>query len=84
MEQVESITKLTKGRPKGKPSNKINYKLYFYNLMNNEYNYLGQYTTFIQMAEYFKNKNLDITNQVLQNIYNNKTTFHNLIRIEHI
>ena len=32
MEQVESINKLTKGRPKGKPTNKMNYKLYFYNL----------------------------------------------------
>jgi hypothetical protein len=84
MEQVANISRLTKGRPRGQPTNKMNYKLYFYDPMKTEYNYLGEYTTFIQMAEYFKNKNLDITNQVLQNIYNNKTTFHNLIKIEHI
>lgn len=52
--------------------------------MKNEYSHLGEYITSTQMAEYFKNKNLDITNQVLQNVYNSKTTFHNLIRIEHI
>ena len=86
MEEVEITinNKQTKGRPKGKPTNKINYKLYFYNPTKNEYSYLGEYSTFIQMAEYFKNKNLDITNQVLQNIYNNKTTFHNLIKVENI
>ena len=81
---MEKVKKLAKGRPKGQPTTKMNYKLYFYNPLTNEYNYLGDYTTFIQMAEYFKKRNLDITNQVLQNIYNNKTTFHNLIRVEHI
>ncbi len=81
---MEKVEKLSKGRPKGQPTTKMNYKLYFYNQLTNEYNYLGDYTTFIQMAEYFKKRNVDITNQVLQNIYNNKTTFHNLIRIEHI
>ncbi len=81
---MEKVEKLAKGRPKGQPTTKMNYKLYFYNPLTNEYNYLGDYATFNQMAEYFKKRNLDITNQVLQNIYNNKTTFHNLIRIEHI
>jgi hypothetical protein len=81
---MESNKKQSKGRPKGKPTNKMNYKLYYYNPISNEYNYIGEFSTFIQMAKYFNNKNMNITNQILQNIYNNKTAFHNLIKITHI
>jgi hypothetical protein len=82
---MESNKKQSKGRPKGKPTTKMNYKLYYYNPISNEYNYIGEFSTFLQMEEqYFNNKNMNITNQILQNICNNKTTFHNLIKITHI
>ena len=55
---MEKVEKLAKGRPKGQLTTKMNYKLYFYNPLTNEYNYLGDYTTFIQMAEYFKKPKL--------------------------
>ena len=47
MEQAVNISRLTKERPRGQPTNKMNYKLYFYDPMKTEYNYLGEYTTLL-------------------------------------
>ena len=60
-----------------------NYKLLYWEPINNKYIELGEFITFDDMETYFNNLNKDITAQILKNIYNFKTK-HSFIKIEHI
>ena len=70
-------------KPRGKQQ-KNNYKLSFLNILNNNYDELGEFKTFDEMALYFKDRQIDISEQVFKNVYNKKTNLYNFIKVIHI
>jgi hypothetical protein len=63
---------------------KQNYKLSFFNVLNNNYDELGEFRTFTEMALFFKDRQIDISEQVFKNVYNKKTNLYNFIKVTHI
>lgn len=63
---------------------KQNYKLSFLNILNNNYDELGEFKTFVDMSLYFKERHIDISEQVFKNVYNKKTNLYNFIKVSHL
>lgn len=80
-EEVEEEKK--RGRPKGKKTEKERYKLEMYNIEIGDFKYVSSFSTFADMSNYLKERNLDINFPVLKNIYQNKSK-NQFIRITSI